>query len=68
MKYQIQTEEYTYMYRSYMACEEHGEDDCVGRGFRYHVYKGKRKLKTHHSFYDAKEHIRVLNKRAKEPK
>lgn len=66
--YRIEFEVFTYTYRSYMACEDGGEDDCVGRGYRFNVYRGKRKLKQHHSHEAAEAHIRRLKKQNRSKK
>jgi hypothetical protein len=63
MSYKIVIEEYKYTYRSYMACEDQGEDDCVGTGYHYFVFNGKRKLKRiFYSEKQAQDYVKILKR------
>lgn len=61
-KYRIEESKYTYSYRSYMACEDHGMSDCTGTSVIYSVYRGNRLLKQHSFYDDAKQHLKRLRK------
>lgn len=62
--YAIVREAYTYTYRSYMACEDQGPDDCVGTGYTYKVMnkRGTKVLREFSDLYSAQVYVRKLRK------
>lgn len=64
--YKIKCEIYTYSYRSYMACEDQFEDDCVGYNFKYLIYSSNKLLKpVFRTRLEAQKYIRKLKRKDK---
>ena len=61
--YIIKEIKHRYTYRSYMACEDHGPDDCVGYNYEYVIMRGRKQLKkTFTNIDDAQKYVKKLEK------